>query len=429
VDTFTTVVYLLSWTLNIYAAWRITSVFYDKRRTPTWVVALTLLSAYALPVLTFLFIGMPLVSTVVGIVIYFTLTLNYESSFIRRVMATSSCMFLVIFAEFIAWIVVGAYQISLTAYSDVVDNILAYITIGPTSVMLAMIFCKFKNIKKNTITLPLFLISAVIIPVSSLAMLFSVVLHLPQTILTIVIVTMLGINFLVFYLNDTLSAAFEDKLKSALYIQEKEFYFAQLSLMQESVKNVRSIRHDMNLHLATIRDFISNNEDSTSYITSLLGDIADDELYSNTGNIAFDSITNFKLKTAKDNNIKLDLSLSIPSTINMEVVDIVTILGNLLDNALDAVSKVDEKIIKLDIAFDRGNLYINVSNSFNGDIRYTEGAQRGDTKSIATLKTGDNHGHGLNNIYKSVEKYNGHVDITYDDNVFSVGILLYVDDE
>ena len=49
-------------------------------------------------------------------------------------------------------------------------------------------------------------------------------------------------------------------------------------------------------------------------------------------------------------------------------------------------------------------------------------------KNIVSRKNGKEHGYGLKNIHKSVEKYNGHMDISYEGNIFSVGILLYVDD-
>ena len=47
---------------------------------------------------------------------------------------------------------------------------------------------------------------------------------------------------------------------------------------------------------------------------------------------------------------------------------------------------------------------------------------------IVILKDNSKHGYGLSNIRKSIEKYNGHIDVRHEGNVFSVGILLYVDD-
>jgi len=181
----------------------------------------------------------------------------------------------------------------------------------------------------------------------------------------------------------------------------------------------------MNFHLATIKELSIDNKSTTDYINGLLEDISESEVYSSTGNIAFDSIINFKLKTAKEENIKLDLALFIPPVLNIEIADIVTILGNLLDNALDAVTKVEDKMIRLDIEFSKSNLHINIDNSFDGNIKYTE--RKGENeRRIATLKMQGEHGYGLENVRKSVEKYNGHIDISHESNIFSVGVLLYV---
>jgi signal transduction histidine kinase len=198
-----------------------------------------------------------------------------------------------------------------------------------------------------------------------------------------------------------------------------QLYRVQCQIMQESVENIRSIRHDMKLHLTAVRDFTANNNspEATDYLNSLLGDLEKNEIYSSTKNTAFDSIINFKLNSVKQENIKLDIRLSVPPALNIEPADIVTILGNLLDNALDAVSKVEEKIIKLDIEYSRESLFIQVENTFDGVVKK-------DNAQIITRKE-NGGGHGLKNIRKSVEKYNGHIDISHEGNIFSVGILLY----
>ena len=280
-----------------------------------------------------------------------------------------------------------------------------------------------KNIKKDMLNSQMYLILYAIIVVILYVIAFLMLNHpyLPIVLIASVVVAVFGINVLAICIIDRLSIATHKSLQSALHAQEKEYYFAQSKLMQESVKKVRAIRHDMNLHLSALRDFTTENTAATEYINNLLGDISESEVYSTTGNIAFDSIINFKLKSAREDNIKLDLSLLVPVQINIEIADIVTILGNLLNNALDAVAKVEDKRIILDIELSKGNLYIKIDNTFDGNVKYTDKEKR-----ITTLKDGEEHGHGLNNIRKSVEKYNGHMDITHDGNIFSVGILLYV---
>ena len=237
----------------------------------------------------------------------------------------------------------------------------------------------------------------------------------------------LGLIILPFYILDVIVAKHEDKLESALHAQEKEYYFTQCQLMQESVENIKSIRHDMKFHLATAREFTVNNkaDEATAYLCGLLDDIEKNDIYSNTKNIAFDSIINYKLNNANKEHIKLDIRLLIPPALNIDVADIVTIVGNLLDNALDAVSKVEDKMIKLDIEYSRESLFVKIDNSFDGVVKYEKRADSED-EYIITGKNSGEHGYGLKNIRKSVEKYDGHIDISHDENIFSVGVLLYV---
>lgn len=102
---------------------------------------------------------------------------------------------------------------------------------------------------------------------------------------------------------------------------------------------------------------------------------------------------------------------------NVEIADIVTIMGNLLDNAINAVMKVEERKIYLKIAFSKGNIVINIQNTFNGEIQRINGE-------IVTTG-GDGHGYGLKNIRNAVDKYNGYIDIQYIDKLFSIDIFLY----
>ena len=417
-------VYLLSNFVFMLALENIMRGFFEKRRTPFVVMALSYLLYFALSSIVFLSLRIPIVTIIVFITTLFVITLNYESSTKRRIGAVFCAIAIFVTVDLLAVLFTGVQQ---TDAFDTVefDNIFGTIILGAVFYLLALMFRRFSSIRKSTITLPLFLISTLGIPILSLVIILLTYIYLSPSASIIALAVILGINVLAFYLHDVLSVAYEDKLKSALYIQEKELYFSQIQLMQDSVKKVRSIRHDMNFHLATIKELSIDNKSTTDYINGLLEDISESEVYSSTGNIAFDSIINFKLKTAKEENIKLDLALFIPPVLNIEIADIVTILGNLLDNALDAVTKVEDKMIRLDIEFSKGNLLIKIDNSFDGNIKYTE--RKGENeRRIATLKMQDEHGYGLENVRKSVEKYNGHIDISHESNIFSVGVLLYV---
>ena len=412
-----------------FAVDKLMEVFFGHRKTKYAVMLLSYL-----PLLLFsgiystLFENIHISMLFITPILLFFVTLNYESSMFKRIVAAFYILILsetavAIASNFFASHLPPFNNISEITIRHIATSLILYIT---ASVMLRY----FKHIKRNTFNFHAFFILVLIIVGTFLA----ASLYITSTVSRVTyfyLYTFLlaGSTFMVFYLYNSLSKAHEEKLESALHTQEKEYYLTQCQLMQESSEKIKSLRHDMVTHLATLKDYTSKGkvDEVASYLNTLLGKISESEIYSETSNLAFDSIINFKLKNAKADNINLDMSIKIPPALNVDVVDIVTILGNLFDNALDAVAKVEEKIIKLDIEFSKGVLFIKIENSFDGIVKYTYG-NAGEEKHMLSVKDGDEHGHGLKNIRRSVEKYNGYVRIDHTDNIFSVGILLHVDD-
>ena len=114
----------------------------------------------------------------------------------------------------------------------------------------------------------------------------------------------------------------------------------------------------------------------------------------------------------------------LPPEIDIEVPDIITILGNLLDNAIDALQHTTDKTLKVDIEYTKDSLFIKMDNAFDGNIK-CKWASGGNPDYIVSRKKGRDHGYGFRNIREAVEKYNGHIDISHEGNMFSVGVLLY----
>ena len=245
---------------------------------------------------------------------------------------------------------------------------------------------------------------------------FTLLVVIPITLLIIVAIIVMHLIFANY------------SLKATLRAQEREYYYYQCQRMQESVEQTKSIQHDMKFHLITARNLAANAQadEATTYLDGILGDVAEFKIYSDTGNVIFDSMINYKLSKIKNEDIELDIRVYVPPELSIEVTDMVIILGNLLDNAIDSVANVTDKMIKLDIEFNKNSLFIKIENTYDGVIKYSSG--RGKRfKHIETRKSGENHGHGLKNIKRAVEKYDGHMNITHTDTVFSVGVLLYVE--
>jgi len=417
--------YIVNNILHVLSAEKYMGSFFEKRRTSLTVMFFSLLLYSILMAVVYFFIGIPIISLIVGLFTVFLISLNYESSTIKRFFSTVCILAISITLEIFVFLALTLEPV-LPLEGTQHRQVSAYLLTGTLVYLTSLLFRGFKNIRKNKITQPKFWLSVVITPIISLFMVIVVGIYMSGVPAFVVIITTIAINVLIFYLHDILSAAYEEKLKSAIHAQEREYYLTQCRIMQESVNQVQSIRHDMNVHLTVIRGYSTDNKAVTDYLDNLLGSIGESKAYSDTGNVAFDSIINFKLKTVKDDNINLDIYLSIPEELNVEVVDIAIILGNLLDNAMDAVAKVSEKMIKLSIVYDRECLLIKIENTFDGTVEYIKGTDN-EGKRISTRKNGSGHGHGIKNIRKSVEKYNGYMDVSHTGNVFSVGVMLYVD--
>jgi sensor histidine kinase regulating citrate/malate metabolism len=98
------------------------------------------------------------------------------------------------------------------------------------------------------------------------------------------------------------------------------------------------------------------------------------------------------------------------------------ILGNILDNAIKAAAKVkDNSYINLKMKYDKGRLLIQSDNPFAGKITEENG------EILTSNADKENHGIGLQNIKKVIQKYDGIINIDYSDNIFSVSLLMYVD--
>lgn len=206
--------------------------------------------------------------------------------------------------------------------------------------------------------------------------------------------------------------------------EERNIYYLQASNQQTNNSELKQFRHDIKNHVGALNQMIASNEiDKALEYLSAMNDISDtSELLCNTGNVALDSIVNYKLSSAKEVGIKCTLRASIPTGINIADKDIIIIMGNLLDNAIEACSKLStEKYIKVNMNYKKGIFLIFVSNNYNGI------AEKNGTKFITLKSNKSLHGLGLKNVQKTISKYNGTLEINETSTEFNVSTMMFVD--
>ena len=249
-------------------------------------------------------------------------------------------------------------------------------------------------------------------------------LHALQGVVSVMIIFV--INIVVFYIYEKLMSAYNIEMSRALVEREKRYYYEQCSYMEKSADELRSFRHDISNHLISIHELIKNGspEAAERYIMNIYDSgIATSMLFSETGNIAIDSVLNYKLTQAESLGVRVRADISVPEGLLMDPTDITVITGNMLDNAINALKKLDEqqRELMVHIYYDRGRLFIIIKNSYDGVIK----KDKGELKTTNTDR--ENHGIGLVNVKNSLMKYDGIIDFDYDERVFSAAAMMYVE--
>lgn len=230
---------------------------------------------------------------------------------------------------------------------------------------------------------------------------------------------------LIMYMYDIISRSYVNSFQAKMMERENMYYIKQAEVLQKNSDNIRKFRHDMNNHLFVLESIIDDggeNIQAKEYLEQMIGRINKVKMYSKSGNMQLDSIVNYKLSEASEKNIDIKSDIKLPETLKIDMGDMVTILGNILDNAIEAAHIVDkDKYIKLNIKYKMGAVFITLKNSYNGRINDKNGV-------LKTIKSNKiEHGIGLNSVQDVVEKYNGEVKIEYDDREFCIRIILYMD--
>jgi sensor histidine kinase regulating citrate/malate metabolism len=193
----------------------------------------------------------------------------------------------------------------------------------------------------------------------------------------------------------------------------------------EEVQNIyftmRSWRHDYHNHLQKLKAHIMLNQitEANKYLNELEVDLDNVNQLVESGNVNLDAILNSKLSLAMKNEIDINYKANVPKKLTVSDIDLCVLIGNLIDNAVEACQKItdnNQKFIRLYIGIFKKQLYISVSNSTNEVIRKLD-------DEYITSKRG-NHGHGLKRINNIVDKYSGYINRQNEPKVFVSEVLL-----
>lgn len=196
---------------------------------------------------------------------------------------------------------------------------------------------------------------------------------------------------------------------------------AQTDNIHQSTLELKKLEHDLKNKLTPIAYLVKEEklDELNEYFNDILEDFSKLSVFKESGILELDGILNSKYKLGKSLGIEFKSYISISDQFTIDGMDLAVIMGNLLDNAIEAASKVSYKWIKFSIKEVRGVLFLSVENSFDGYLKIKN-------NEISTRKNDkSNHGYGLKSVKAIVENYDGDIDITYNHSSFKVRIILY----
>lgn len=238
-------------------------------------------------------------------------------------------------------------------------------------------------------------------------------------------VILLGVNVLVFYIYIKLADDLQLRRMTSVYEQQLDLCERHQQERELSILQLRDVRHNMKNNLVSILAYAENgdNEKIIRFVNEIVeeGGIKTSTV-TNSGNIVIDSLIGYWYVEAKKVGIDFSVNLNIPMEMPFRGADICLILGNLLENAVEAAQKAEgKKYIRLHMKYDKNNLLLFVENNYKGVLIKTKDKRLKSTKTDA-----GNHGVGLSSVYRIAAKYHGVV--TIDDGVtnrFLIRVVLY----
>lgn len=197
-------------------------------------------------------------------------------------------------------------------------------------------------------------IPLIFVPLCSIAMLMFL-LYVKENTDMILVVTGLGllfINFFICYLFQMLSDAYASKYENQILRQETKSYASQMELMRQGEERIKALRHDMKHHISELKLLAEKEKNNgiKEYLEQMEGFMANPGEEVSSGNLETDSVLNYLIQRARQELEHVQVKVEIPGNLQHSF-DINVILGNLLENALEAAGQTKEKTLELKVWF------------------------------------------------------------------------------
>ena len=377
---------------------------------------------FAVTTIAYLIFNVPVLNFIsVVICAFIMICILYGGKISKAVLVTVLTIGMMAVSEALVAICIGAVGVNPVQQNPYYDSIFVTILLPVIQYLIVMIVRNFVGLKNDeampksywivTVSLP-FLVTGFIIILYTKS-------SLPAAFLVICGILLLSINFMTIYLYDNTIRNMQARKENEILEVQNLCQQKQAESMQNIMEQIRGERHDFYKHISSLNHLVKTEkyEEAQKYINELCEErhTVVSKVVVDTGNYTLDSILNYEYERAKSEEIEIVYDCEVPKELELSPKDMSIILMNLLDNAIEAVRKEEEKKIMCKIVYRKPQLLIRVTNPCSGEV-----GTIGKTTKNNTVE----HGYGLKNVEKVTDQYLGTMKVERKDNKFDVKIGL-----
>lgn len=384
----------------------------DKKHKNVFYMAWILLVSLITHVISYVFEDSFIIKEIVIIVLFFCSIIVLKRSQIKRaILVAIMFIFLLVLADMIT-VLLNTKVFTVENKDVALVDMLVILT--SKSILLIIILClrKFTARKWNDFQEQMNLMRYAIVPFISIClmaiilsndmgMLNAKMRYLMWGCLSIVLIANMLLVFFMKSDAEKNQLLFERKALELVAEGEKREYKA----MEEKLDLQKSLNHDFRNHLNCLQALVEhqNYEEVKAYLAQLNHKYSIETEQIDTHNVIINTVLNEKYNEAKEAGAGIALQIGDLSDVAMKEIDIILLLSNLLNNAIEALKECKRnKVLRIKLQLEHGEFLVAIQNSFEGERR-----KNGDFYDTTKKKDADLHGYGLKNIRSTVEKYGG----------------------
>lgn len=416
--------FLTLYTFNLFL-----KIFFEKNQFKMGYVILTYILFFIIIEVTYCLQLSPIVNTLVSISCFFLISLFYKTSLLNKIVYTT--IYVIIFVVF-ELLILNIYSSLLNISTNAIlqDFKLSFF-LSATSKLIPFLTIKIYNIitQHKSVSdepIPLNLILQLLtIPVISITIL-QIAIDMAEQNLNHM---SLSITFCVFFINilflniyEKLSFMAKEKVENIILNNQIEYYLSLYENIKIEKNETLKIKHNIKNNILKIKTLLieQKKDEAMDELEKILEINSETiEVFSEISII--DAIINYKMQFAKKNNVEIKHRISLKKDVYVNYSDMTNILGNALDNAIEAcIKNVDKnnKTINLQMHQKQNNIYIGISNPYEQDILFKNDFP-------LSSKRKNEYGIGLKTIQKIIDKKNNIMKITTDDKIFKLECIIF----